>query len=81
MAAAGVDIAAIGLMSGAVSTLTPIGLAKSVALCAIAYHAVAVVALGCTPAIWVIDTYLAHKHPGVARPRARFVWVPERTER
>jgi helix-turn-helix protein len=81
MAAVGVDIAAIGLMSGAVATLTPIGLAKSVAFCAIAYHAVAVVALGCTPAMWAIDTYLAHKHPAVARPRARFVWVPERTER
>jgi len=79
--AAGVDLAVIGLMSAAVSALTPIRLAHSLALCAITYHAVALVALGCTPTMWAIDAYLDHKHPGMTRPRARFVWVPERTER
>ncbi len=79
--AAGVDIFAIGLMSAAASMVMPIGLAHSLALSAIAYHAVALVSLGCSPAMWAIETYLAHKHPGIARPRARFSWVPERTER
>ena len=79
--AAGADLLAIGLTSAAISALLPIGIAHSLAVCAIVYHAIALVALGSTPAMWVIDTYLAHKHPEIARPRTRFLWVAERTER
>ena len=46
-----------------VSAAMPLGKATSVALCAILYHAIALVTLGCTPAAWAIDTYVASRHP------------------
>jgi transcriptional regulator with XRE-family HTH domain len=42
-------------------------------VCALAYHAVSLVALGSTPAVWVIETYLANRHPAKSRTgRERF---------
>jgi transcriptional regulator with XRE-family HTH domain len=74
------DAAVVAIASGLLSALARIGLAQSLAACAVVYHAAALVALGCTPAMWAIDTYLTHQHPGMRRPRARFLWIPERTE-
>jgi hypothetical protein len=75
------DLALVGLLGTTIFALTPLGLAVALAACAMAYHAIALVALGCTPAMWALDTYLAHRHPDIARPRARFIWMAERTGR
>jgi len=54
-----------------VSATMPIGKASSVALCAILYHALALVMLGCTPAAWAIDTYVASRHSTAPAPGSR----------
>ena len=46
-----------------VSATMTIGKAASIALCALLYHGLALVLLGCTPAAWAIDTYVANRHP------------------
>jgi transcriptional regulator with XRE-family HTH domain len=51
-----------------VSATLPIGKASSVALCAILYHALALVMFGCSPAAWAIDTYVASRHPAAPAP-------------
>ena len=65
-----------------VSATMPIGKASSVALCAILYHALALVMLGCTPAAWAIDTYVASRHPAAPAPGSRrFSRLQQSTER
>jgi transcriptional regulator with XRE-family HTH domain len=54
-----------------VSATMPIGKASSVALCALFYHALALVMLGCTPAVWAIDTYVANRHPSAPGQRSQ----------
>ena len=58
--------AVIGIAAGFSSTL-PIGKAGSIAAAALGYHAVSLVAIGCTPAVWLLDTYLANRHPATHR--------------
>jgi hypothetical protein len=77
LAAAAADAAAIGAASAVVRIFAPISAAASVAFCAVVYHAVALVTLGCTPSVWAIDAYLAHRHPAAARRAAqRFLRFP-----
>lgn len=44
-------------------TFVPLGWAVSLAIAALAYHAFALISLGCSPAVWVVDTYIANRHP------------------
>jgi transcriptional regulator with XRE-family HTH domain len=75
--AAGADAAAVGLAATGLTVAASIGVAVSVALCALLYHSIALVALGCTPGVWAIDTYLSHRHPSFARRVAhRFFRLP-----
>ena len=61
--------ASVVLASGMTMSATlPIGKASSVAFCAILYHAIALVMLGCSPAVWAIDTYVASRHPAAPAP-------------
>ena len=41
--------------------------AASLAVCALTYHAVSLIVLGCTPSVWAIETYLVHRHPKASR--------------
>ena len=64
-AADGSMVLIVGLM---LSIVLPIGKAALLAACAMLYHAVALAALGCTPAVWAVETYLGNRHPQAQRP-------------
>jgi len=60
----------------------PIGWAASLAICALVYYAAALVSLGCSPAVWLIDTYLANRHPATHRAtQPRFLRLIRDSER
>ena len=62
-----VDTTAVLGTAAAVATLLPVGWAGSLAFIALCYHAISMVALGCTPSVWLLDTYLANRHPAAHR--------------
>lgn len=57
------DAVAIVVVAVVASRVAPVSLAVLLAVCAMAYHGISLIALGRTPAVWVVDTYLAHRHP------------------
>jgi transcriptional regulator with XRE-family HTH domain len=59
-------VAVLGLAAG-IASILPVGWAGSLAFVALAYHAVSLVTLGCTPSVWLLDTYLANRHPAAHR--------------
>lgn len=61
------DTGAVVGLSAALKTLLPIGWAGSLAVCALTYHASTLMVLGCTPSVWLLDTYLANRHPAAHR--------------
>jgi transcriptional regulator with XRE-family HTH domain len=61
------DMGAVTGLATALKTLLPIGWAGSLASCALAYHAATLMVLGCTPSVWLLDTYLANRHPAAHR--------------
>jgi hypothetical protein len=68
------DITAVIGGAVALRTLLPLGWSASLASSALAYHGLSLVVLGSTPAVWTIDTYLAHRHPSATRAkRPRFL--------
>jgi len=79
--AAMVDVsAAIGVSTG-FATLVAARWNASLAVGVLAYHAVSLVALGSTPAVWAIETYLANRHPTTSRAgRLRFPRLVHRSE-
>jgi transcriptional regulator with XRE-family HTH domain len=78
--AAVADAIVVAACAACVAMIPPISFAAAVAGCAIVYHAVALVALGCTPAVWTFDTYISHRQPGTARAAAhRFLRFPRRS--
>jgi hypothetical protein len=65
--AAVADAAAILLASTAIAFTLHTPWAVVAAICAIAYHGVSLIAIGGTPAVWAIDTYLATRRPSDRR--------------
>jgi transcriptional regulator with XRE-family HTH domain len=61
--AAAADVMAVVGASLAIRMVLPLGWGASIAAGALAYHGVSLIVLGSTPAVWVIETYLAHRHP------------------
>ena len=61
------DLLGVAFLTAAADAVIPMGWAASLALCAVSYHGVSLVALGSTPAVWAIETYLAHRHPTTGR--------------
>jgi transcriptional regulator with XRE-family HTH domain len=61
--AAVADACAVVLVAVALAELLPIGWAAAAAVGAFAYQGVSLVALGSTPAVWAIETFLASRHP------------------
>jgi hypothetical protein len=53
----------------------------SLAICALSYQTVSLIVLGCTPAVWAIETYLAHRHPGTSHTRRRFLRLVRGSDR
>ena len=56
--AAVMDLSATLAIAAALTTLKPLSWSLSLAVAALAYHGVSLIALGSTPAVWVIETYL-----------------------
>src|SRR5882672_1662206 len=65
--AAIVDTSAVIGMAAGIASLMPVGWAGSLAFAALGYHAVSLIVLGCTPSVWLLDTYLANRHPATHR--------------
>lgn len=62
--------------------LLPVGWAAALAVSGLVYHALALVALGCSPAVRLIDTYLANRHPATHRAtQPRFLRLLRDSER
>ena len=79
--AAVLDVSAVGGTAAVVATLMPLRWSVSLALAALAYHAVSLIALGSTPAVWAIETYLANRHPATSRAGSlRFLRLLHRSE-
>jgi transcriptional regulator with XRE-family HTH domain len=79
--AAMLDVSAAVGVSSAVATLVPVRWSASLAVGVLAYHAVSLVALGSTPAVWVIETFLTNRHPTTSRAgRLRFPRLLHRSE-
>ena len=79
--AAVTDVIAVAGASTAIRTLLPLGWGASLAAGALTYHAVSLIALGSTPAVWAIETYLAHRHPTASRAGSqRFPRLLHRSE-
>ena len=64
--AAAADVMAVAGASTAIKMVLPLGWGASIAAGALAYHVVSLIVLGSTPAVWAIETYLAHRHPTTA---------------
>jgi transcriptional regulator with XRE-family HTH domain len=79
--AAVLDVSAVLGVAAAVSELVPLRWSVSLAVAAMAYHSVSLVVLGSTPAVWVIETYLASRHPTTSRAAGlRFLRLLHRSE-
>jgi transcriptional regulator with XRE-family HTH domain len=66
------DACAVVALAVGLAALLPIGWAVAAAVGAFAYQGVSLIALGCTPAVWTVETFLASRHPskrGVSSPR------------
>jgi len=69
--AAVLDLSAVVAVAGAASALLPIRWPDVLAMCAVVYPAASLVTLGCSPAVWVLDTYLTNRYPETSR-----AWPP-----
>ncbi len=67
------DVSAVTAVSAALKTVLPLGWAGALAVGALSYHSVSLIALGSTPAVWVIETYLRSRHPSATRTQPRFL--------
>jgi transcriptional regulator with XRE-family HTH domain len=79
--AAVLDVSAVLGIAAAIAELVPLRWSVSLAVAAMAYHSVSLVALGSTPAVWAIETYLTSRHPTTSRASSlRFLRLLHRTE-
>ena len=76
------DTGAVVGLAAALVALLQIGWGGSLAFCALVYHASTLIVLGCTPSVWLLDTYLANRHPAAHRAtQPRFLRVLRGTGR
>lgn len=76
--AAAVDAAAVLALGTAMSAFARIGWSGATAMSAVIYHAVALATLGCSPAVWALDAYLANREPAAHRAVAPRILRPVR---
>jgi transcriptional regulator with XRE-family HTH domain len=79
--AAMADAAVVVAVGLAAAALLPIGRASALAGCAFLYHATALTTLGCTPAVWAIDTYVRSRHPSENAQGPRFLRLARSADR
>jgi transcriptional regulator with XRE-family HTH domain len=82
LTAALIDLTAVAGLAGAATTLLPVRWPATLAVVALAYHAASLIALGSTPAVWALDTYIASRHPTKIRTAGapRFLRLLQRSE-
>jgi hypothetical protein len=73
IAAAVADAAVVVAVGLAIGSMLPVGRAAALAGCAVLYHGAALILLGCTPAVWAIDTYVRSQHPSESPRGPRFL--------
>jgi len=79
--AAVLDLSAVVGTAAAIAASMPLRWSVSLAAGALAYHAVSLIALGSTPAVWAIETYLTNRHPATSRASSlRFLRLLHRSE-
>ena len=66
--AAVVDLAVVLFLAALVSAAAGISVWIPLSVVALLYHGISLAFLGCSPTVWVLDTYVSTKHPTVARP-------------
>jgi len=75
------DVSVVVGTAAGMATLMPLRWSVSLAVAAMTYHAVSLVALGSTPAVWAIETYLTSRHPMASRAGSlRFLRLLHRSE-
>ena len=76
------DVCAVTSAAAALRALLPVGWAGALAIGALTYHTVSLIALGSTPAVWAIETYLVSRHPTATRTRqTRFLRLVRGSDR
>lgn len=76
------DTSAVLAGATMIAALVPTRWSVAAVVCGIAYHGGSLIALGCTPAVWAIETYLASRHPSVRPAGApRFLRLVRGSER
>jgi hypothetical protein len=71
--AAVADLLAV-LAIAAATSIVPFAWGLLLGVVALVYHTASLLALGCTPAVWVVDTYLSNRYPEMSRVgRPRFL--------
>lgn len=79
--AAVLDLSAAVGGAAVLVTLMPIRWSAALAMVTLTYHAVSLIALGSTPAVWAIETYLTHRHPATSRAGSlRFLRLLHRSD-
>jgi transcriptional regulator with XRE-family HTH domain len=79
--AAVLDVGAAVGASAAIASLTPLKWSMSLAVGVLAYHTISLVALGSTPAVWALETYLTSRHPATSRAGSlRFLRMLHRSQ-
>jgi hypothetical protein len=79
--AAVLDLAGAIGVGAALATIVPLRWSVALAVGALGYHAVSLIALGSTPVVWAIETYLANRHPTTTRTaRLRFLRLLQRSD-
>jgi transcriptional regulator with XRE-family HTH domain len=61
--AAVLDLACVVAIAGTAATFLPLRWSAALGVCAVAYHAISLVAIGSTPSVWLVDTYIVSRHP------------------
>jgi hypothetical protein len=64
--AAGADLGAVAIVAELIAVGAKIDFWMTLAVVALLYNSVSVALLGCTPSVWVIDTYVSTHHPSAA---------------
>ena len=68
--AAGADLGAVAFVAGLIAVFAKIDVWMTLAVVAMLYNGLSVAFLGCTPSVWVIDTYVSTQHPAAVAQAA-----------
>ena len=63
------DVAAVVSAGLVAAALLPVARMSAVAVCGLMYHGVSLALVGCTPSVWVLDTYIVSRYPEAGRRR------------